>query len=201
MKNNSVKGDEDHLIPSVLSILTLGVFCLLLSFFFNYFIVHFWLCWVFVAACGLFSGCGGQRLRPSCGVLDSHCGGSSVTEHRFQASRTSGVVANVFSWPSACGIFPDEGSTMSPALAGGFLTTGLPGIPSLYLFLIPRPNGKGVASSKAPVCGGACVSSHWRGLCMAQMCPSGSNSVPKIHVPPKLQNVKSDLCRHNKARI
>ena len=35
----------------------------------------FWLCWVFVAASGLFSSCGEWRLLSSCSVRGSHYGG------------------------------------------------------------------------------------------------------------------------------
>ena len=59
---------------------------------------------------------------------------SFVAERRFYGAWASVVMVHMLSWPSACGTFPDEGSTMSPALAGGFLTSGLPEIPSLYLF-------------------------------------------------------------------
>ena len=59
---------------------------------------------------------------------------SFVAERRFYGAWASVVTVHMLSWPSACGTFPDEGSTMSPALAGGFLTSGLPEIPSLYLF-------------------------------------------------------------------
>ena len=31
-------------------------------FFFNFYLFYFWLCWIFVAARGLFSGCGERGL-------------------------------------------------------------------------------------------------------------------------------------------
>ena len=38
------------------------------------------------------------------------------------------VVVHGHRCPAACGIFPDQGSNpVSPALAGGFFTTGPPG--------------------------------------------------------------------------
>ena len=37
-------------------------FKFILLFLFIYLFIIFWLCWVFVAACGLFSGCGEQGL-------------------------------------------------------------------------------------------------------------------------------------------
>ena len=54
--------------------------------FFNLFI-YFWLCWVFVAAHGLFSSCGQQGLHSSCSVQASHCCGFSCCEHRLRAWR------------------------------------------------------------------------------------------------------------------
>ena len=39
--------------------------------------MYLWLPWVFMAACGLFSSCGGRELHPNCGVRASHCGGFS----------------------------------------------------------------------------------------------------------------------------
>ena len=37
----------------------------------------YWLCWVFVAVCRHFSGCGEQGLLSSCGAQISHCSGFS----------------------------------------------------------------------------------------------------------------------------
>ena len=46
------------------------------------------------------------------------------------------VVARRLSYPTACGILPDQGlNPVSPALAGRFLTTGLPEKP---YFTLPR---------------------------------------------------------------
>ena len=56
---------------------------------------------------------------------------------RSTGSRRAGsaVVAHGLSCPAACGIFPDQGSnTVSPALAGRFLTTAPPGKPELDAF-------------------------------------------------------------------
>ena len=38
-----------------------------------YCFVYFWLCWVFIAACGLCSSCGRRRLLSRCSVQASHC--------------------------------------------------------------------------------------------------------------------------------
>ena len=46
------------------------------SFKFHLFI--YWLCWVFAAVCGHFSGCGKQGLLSSCGARTSHCSGFSL---------------------------------------------------------------------------------------------------------------------------
>ena len=53
---------------------------------------------------------------------------SLVPGHGLQRTG-SAVVAHGLSCPSACEIFTDQGLNLnvSPALAGGFLTTGLPG--------------------------------------------------------------------------
>ena len=48
------------------------------------------------------------------------------------------AVAHVLSYSKACGIFPDQGSNPSPALAGGFFTTEPPGKPLLVLL---KPSG------------------------------------------------------------
>ena len=49
--------------------------------------IYFWLPWVFVAVCGL----------------------SLVVEHGLSSVHLSVVVAHWLSFPSACGIFPDQG--------------------------------------------------------------------------------------------
>ena len=67
---------------------------------------YLWLHWVLIALCGLFSCCGAQAL----------------------GMQTSVVVVHGHCCPAACGIFLDQGSNpVSPALAGGFFTTGPPG--------------------------------------------------------------------------
>ena len=80
--------------------------------------LFFWLCWVFIVVCGSFvAAC---RLLSSCGV-------------QAQYLRQTGSLVAVLglSCPAACGILvPRQGiEPMSPALEGGFLTTGPPGKP------------------------------------------------------------------------
>ena len=84
--------------------------------------------------------CGTQALRcclqafsrwaiSRCGAQASPCRGFS----RFRAWDLghvgSVVVSRGLSGSVSCGIFLDNGSNMSPALAGEFLITGLPGKP------------------------------------------------------------------------
>ena len=101
---------------------------------------------------GLLSGCSEQGLLSSCGVKASYCSGfpccraqalgtqaSTAVARRLQ-SMGSGVKAQGLSCPTACAILPGQGSNMSSALAGGFLTSGPPGSP-------PFPHFKGPFSS------------------------------------------------------
>ena len=118
----------------------------LLNFFLNKFIYLFiWLHWVFVAAHVLFSSCGECR----CQAWASHCGGFSCCRAQALGTRASVVVARGLSscgsWAlerrlSSCGVQAQllhgmwdlpgpELDPMSPALAGGFLTTAPPGKP------------------------------------------------------------------------
>ena len=121
---------------------------------FNLFILFFWLHWVFIAACGLFSlvavsggysslWCASFSLRwllllRSTG---SRHAGSVVAACRPQGAWASVVVAHSL---SSCGTLtllfcsvwdlPRPGiKPMCPALAGGFLTTVPPGKSQLYL--------------------------------------------------------------------
>ena len=54
-----------------------------------WYFIYFWLRWVFVAACGLFSSCGEQRLLSNCSVWASHCSdfscGARALEHRLSS--------------------------------------------------------------------------------------------------------------------
>ena len=80
-------------------------YTLFLYFFINLFIL------LFLAALGLrcyvwaFS---------SCGKWASHCGGFSCCGAWAPGARASVVAASGLSCPSACGIFPDEGSNPCP---------------------------------------------------------------------------------------
>ena len=113
--------------------------------FLKYLFIYFWLCWVFIAACGLslvvasrgYSSlwCVGFSLRWLL-LLRSpgsrHAGvcscGSRALEHRF---RSCGSRASLL-----CGMWelPGPGlEPLSPALAGRFLTTAPPGKPDNVL--------------------------------------------------------------------
>ena len=85
---------------------------------------------VFVAACELFVVVHGFSL-PSCGVRAPGHMGSVVCSMRALSLRraSSVVVAHGLSCPAACGILvPRLGiEPTSPALEGGFFTTGPPG--------------------------------------------------------------------------
>ena len=85
-----------------------------LNTYFLFIYLFIWLCWVLVAACGIFSL---QRMSfSSCGAWVPECVGSVV-------------VACGLSCPVACGILvPWPGMEPAfPALEGRFLTTGPPG--------------------------------------------------------------------------
>ena len=106
--------------------------------------IHFWLCWVFVAAqgflqlqpVGLLSGCGAQAFHRG-GFLC--CGAQAVA---YAGCRNCG--RGLSGWDpralSTGSVFMTDGlscsasqirdRTMSPALAGRFFTTELPGKPS-----------------------------------------------------------------------
>ena len=64
-------------------------------FFVGFFKIYFWLCWVFVAACGL------SLVVASAGYSLLRCAGSVVVAHGLSCS-------------AACGIFPDQGSNPCP---------------------------------------------------------------------------------------
>ena len=69
-----------------------------------------------------------------CSVQTPHCGAPLVAEHGLQGMG-SVVVAQGLSWPTACGVFSDQGSNPSPASAGGFFTTEPPWKPQVLNFL------------------------------------------------------------------
>ena len=92
-------------------------------------LLYFWLHWVFIAACRLFSSCGERRLLSGYSAPASHCSNFSSC-----GSRASVVAVHGFSCSAACRILvPRPGiKPVSPALAGGFLTTGPPGKSHIY---------------------------------------------------------------------
>ena len=102
-------------------------------FFFNLFI-YLWLCWVFISVRGL------SLVAASGGHSSLRCAGLSLLRPvplRSTGSRRAGsvVVAHRLSCSVACGIFPDQDlNPVSPALAGGFLTTAPPGKPWIQVF-------------------------------------------------------------------
>ena len=104
-------------------------------FFFkkNYLFIYLWLCWVFVSVQGL------SLVAASGGDSSSWCMGLSLLRPlllRSTGSRRAGsaIVAHGPSRSAACGIFPDQGSNPSPALAGRFSTTAPPGKPCHFLY-------------------------------------------------------------------
>ena len=99
------------------------------SFLKSYLFIHF-----ILAPLGLhchawaLASCCERGLLPSCGVWASHCGGFSCCRASALGHVGSVVAAHRLSWPTAHGIFPDQGSNRSLALAGRFLTTGPQGM-------------------------------------------------------------------------
>ena len=84
-----------------------------LFFFFNLFIIYFWLCWVFVSVRGL------SLVAASRGHSSSRCAGLSLSRPLLlwsTGSRRAGsvVVAHGPSCSAACGILPDQGSNPCP---------------------------------------------------------------------------------------
>ena len=111
---------------------------ILMNFFFvivvfKMYLFYVWLCWVFVAVCGLFSSCGERgllfaavrRLLIAVASLVAEHGlqvrglqqlwhvGSVVVARRPQ-SAGSVVVVHGLSCSAACGIFPDQGLNLCP---------------------------------------------------------------------------------------
>ena len=122
-------------------------YCYLLNILF-YFIFYFWLCWVFVAVHGLslVASSGGCSLFRCAGFslwwllllqsTDSRPAGFSSCGSQALEHRCSSCGARAY---LLCGMWdlPGPGlKPVSPALAGGFLTTAPPGKPVL-LSLIP----------------------------------------------------------------
>ena len=123
-------------------------------FFFNFYLFYFWLCWVCVVAlglplvvasrgysslqcvgfsCGDFSCCGAWALGARASVVVAHglssCG-SRALEHRLSScGARASLLRGTWDLPGP-GLEP-----VSPALAGGFLTTAPPG-KLIFFFLI-----------------------------------------------------------------
>ena len=94
-----------------------GLWCVLVVFFL---FIYSWLCWAFSSA-------GERGLLSSCGVQAFCCRAFSlVAEHGFQSA---GSVAQAYSPHGMWGLPGPGNEPVSPALAGGFLTTGPPGKP------------------------------------------------------------------------
>ena len=131
-------------------------------FYLFFFFLFFWPCWVLVVACEIFRcdtgsslWCAGFSLVAACGFSLSSCGaparermGSVVCGMRALLLRRVSwvVVACGLSCPVACRILvPQPGiEPASPALEGGFFTTGPPGkslsIHFCYFYLFLRSN-------------------------------------------------------------
>ena len=106
-------------------------------------IFFFWLHWVFVVVHGL---CCSREAFPHCrkrGLLSLRCSLQWILLLQLVGSRAraSIVVAHRFSCPVSCGILvPNPGiEPMSPALAGGFLTTEPPGKFSCFIVIKCHP--------------------------------------------------------------
>ena len=96
--------------------------------------LDFWPCWVLVVVRGL-SLVVVDGLLSSCGVLVSHCGGFSYSGAQALGHKGFSSWGAGASLPRGLWNLPrPEMEAMSPALAGGFLTTGPPGKSCTYNF-------------------------------------------------------------------
>ena len=106
--------------------------------------IYFWPRWVFITACRLLQlGSGGCL---SCGVQASRCGGFACCRAQSRACAFSSCGSRALErWLSGCGaraqllcsVWDPPGSgfkSVSPALAGGFLTIRSPGKSSAQFF-------------------------------------------------------------------
>ena len=84
-----------------------------------HFFLYFWLCWVFIAVCGLslVVTSGGYSLGMVFGPPIAVA--SLVADHRFQSTQASALVAHGLSCLRACGIFPEQG--LNPWQADSYL--------------------------------------------------------------------------------
>ena len=83
-----------------------------LKIFFENLFVYFWLCGVFVAACGLAAASRGYSLVVVHGLLTAVASLISALEYWPQKLWYTGLVGSL-----ACGIFTDQGSNLCPRLA------------------------------------------------------------------------------------
>ena len=110
------------------------------SVFLNLLFIYFWLHWSSLLRAGFLQlWRAGATLHcvvvACCGARALGAWASVVVARRLQ-SAGSVVVAHRLSCSAACGIFPGPGlEPMSPALAGGFLTTAPPGKPMFSVFI------------------------------------------------------------------
>ena len=120
------------------------------SFYFLPLLIYFWLCWVFLAACVLFSSCREQGLLSGCDVQASHCSGFSccwawaLGPKGFSSCSSRALGYRLNSYGVAvlllCGMWdlPGPGiELMSPTLAGRFFTTEAPEkFPRVFFFFL-----------------------------------------------------------------
>ena len=124
------------------------------SFYFLPLLIYFWLCWVFLAACVLFSSCREQGLLSGCDVQASHCSGFSccwawaLGPKGFSSCSSRALGYRLNSYGVAvlllCGMWdlPGPGiELMSPTLAGRFFTTEAPEkFPRVFFFFFKHNN-------------------------------------------------------------
>ena len=94
----------------------------------------FQLCWVFIAACRLFSSCSEWWLLSSCSAQASHCSGFSCCGAQALGCMGSVVVAHGLSCSVVCGIFQDQGSNSCLIYWRWILHQGSPGL-QFFIFL------------------------------------------------------------------
>ena len=125
----------------IYSILSLCFFFLNKKIYYLFiYLIYFWLCWLLVEARGFLSSCVMRVFSlSSCGTQAPDRVGSVVCGTWALSLRhmSSGVVARGLSCPAACGILvPWPGiEPASPALEGGFFTTGPRGKSLLSLWI------------------------------------------------------------------
>ena len=104
-------------------------------------IIYFWLQWFIVAAGGLFSNCvsRGYSLLLSSGAWASHCCGFSCCGAQAAGTQDYIVVAHGLSSLGMCNL-PRPGTKPVSALAGRFLTTGLPGKSPTHFYFVNSAN-------------------------------------------------------------